>query len=132
MLKVEKFKNINIYTNYLMEKLGEEPIYTLKIQCRDLNTGIMRLFTRQIVNRKHLRDEKLETFLQEKLQEFIEEKEASGYMFVEFERAIYDFPNKKKGLKTWQWIKFFDKDEEEMHKAFLNYERKKYIQKGEM
>lgn len=132
MKDIKNYKCINIYTNYLIEELGEEPIYTLKIQCRDLSTGIMRLFIRNIKNIKHLRDEKLETFLQEKLQEFIEEKEASGYMFVEFERAIYDFPNKKKGLKTWQWVSFFDKYEEIIHKNFLRYTQEEIYCKGEI
>ena len=128
------YKNyIRVENNELMEALEFEPIvYYVKGQFRDVECGELRLFERKVLNTKKLKGEKLQKFLIEKLEKFIEEKESGRFIFVPYEKARYRFPNKKNGLRTWEAIAFYDDNEKDCHKMFLQLAREKALKKEEL
>lgn len=112
---------ITTITNWIMEANGDEPFYLLKAQFRDTNIGVMIYCTRVVYNKRHLKGEELQGYLQHRFDKFIEEKEACNYNFVPFEDAKYYYPatSMKRCSKSWTPITFKNQIQKEIHKFFL-------------
>ncbi len=111
--------NIIEYYNWLMEYVGTRPFYELIGQFRNSASGSVRQFKKKIYNKKDLKGEELNEFLQEKLRKFIEERECNNiFSFIPYSKAIYKFKPKMKKQETFDAVKFFDEDEKLAHEMY--------------
>lgn len=113
-----------------METNGDEPFYLLKAQFRDTGIGIMRYCTRIVYNKRHLKGEELQEYLQNKFDNFIEEKEACNFNFVPFEDAKYYYPatSRKRCSKSWLPISFKNEIQKKIHEFFLKLAQEEAIE----
>lgn len=118
VFELDKIDDIELYiveyTNGLMEAVGDEPIYYLRLQFRNTITGDVELFKKRVFNKRKLKGEKLRKWLIKTLLNYANGRLGLGYYeLIRFEDAKFNFEKvrgKKKKIAT-KAVAFYNEQE---------------------